>query len=120
MTRILLLTIAGICGCRIPNLTIASPTSHTVPPSQTIERLGPSTGTASKVCGVGGFVDEHPDELMIREATRAAIESIPDADALIDVITSSHVDNYGLFSMCSVEIAGIAVRLVSSDLTGRI
>lgn len=117
-TSLLLLLLLTPSGCASPGLSTALPSTHAAADHGSLERLGPARGLATKVCGVAGFVDEHPDELMTREATRQAIDAVPDADALVDVIVSSHVSNYALFSMCRVEVVGTAVRVTAARAGG--
>jgi hypothetical protein len=75
-----------------------------------LERLAPTRARATRICGAGGFSDEHPDEILLREAIRVAIEAVPEAEALVDVSVASGVVDYGLVSRCIVDLRGTAVR----------
>jgi hypothetical protein len=107
-----------VCGCALPSVSTRVPSTHLIPDGVVVEPLGPAHGRATKVCGVAGFIDEHPDELMTRQATRQAIDAIAHANALIDVTTSSAVLDYLLFSMCRVEVVGTAVRISAAPADG--
>lgn len=102
-----------LSACVLPSMVMPAPvTSAPKRPESVWRELGPTRGESSRVCGVAGFVDEHPDEVLWREAFREAVDAVPDASALINVITASHVHDYGLFALCRVEITGTAVRPV--------
>lgn len=112
MTRSLAL-VGGLAlsGCVMPNMTMPVPSTHALDPDATVEPVTEVRAEASRVCGVAGFVDENPDEILLRHALRRGLDANPDVDALIDAVVSSHVSNYLLFSRCHVEIHGTGVHV---------
>lgn len=101
----------SVASCVMPSATTPVASTHAFDPGVRVERLGPIRGEATRVCGVAGFVDENPDEVLVRQAIRRALDSTEDADAIVDAIVSAHASNYLLFSRCKVEVMGTAVRV---------